>query len=64
MSSPSDGGKIASPCVNVCVIENGLCAGCMRTVAEIKAWKNSSGSEKRAVLARVEKRKKERENGV
>lgn len=58
MSSRSDGNKIASPCINICKIENGLCVGCMRTVAEIRAWKNASVNEKLSVMAGVEKRKK------
>jgi predicted Fe-S protein YdhL (DUF1289 family) len=31
-------GQTESPCVLVCRIENGYCAGCMRTVEEIRDW--------------------------
>ncbi|WP_462137068.1 DUF1289 domain-containing protein [Candidatus Mycalebacterium sp.] len=51
-------GKPASPCVNICKVENGLCIGCMRTVAEIRAWKTSSNNKKLAIIKSVEKRKK------
>jgi predicted Fe-S protein YdhL (DUF1289 family) len=32
--------KIASPCINVCVIEpkSGLCTGCLRSLDEIGQW--------------------------
>lgn len=43
---------VASPCVNVCVIgDDGLCAGCARTLAEIADWSGASWDERRAVLA-------------
>ena len=46
---------VASPCINVCKMnpDTGLCAGCLRTLAEIAAWSGMSPDEKRAVLARL-----------
>ena len=40
---------VPSPCINICkmVPETGLCQGCMRTIDEIRAWRNASEDEKR-----------------
>ncbi len=55
-------GEIKSPCINVCEIDDGgLCAGCMRTVEEIRAWKAAPQREKAAIVARAEKRRKGKE---
>jgi len=50
---------VASPCVNVCVMEEtrGLCRGCYRTLDEIARWSMMQDAEKRQVLAHVEARK-------
>ena len=29
---------IASPCINVCQMQEGLCVGCLRTLDEIARW--------------------------
>ena len=44
---------VASPCVNVCKMNEatGLCEGCQRTLEEIASWSAYSPAEKRAVLA-------------
>jgi hypothetical protein len=47
---------IASPCINVCRIEGGICAGCARTLDEIARWRQMSAAEKRQVLAAVAER--------
>ena len=31
-------GKVDSPCILVCCIEDGLCKGCKRTPEEIRDW--------------------------
>jgi len=48
----------ASPCTGVCRIDelSGWCIGCRRTLAEIADWPMLSGSEKRAVLVRLDDR--------
>jgi uncharacterized protein len=38
-----------------------MCRGCLRTVEEIALWYNASNSEKRAILARLETRRREAE---
>lgn len=49
---------VKSPCVNICRMNGaGLCEGCLRTAAEIRAWKNASEPEKLAILAEVRKRR-------
>jgi uncharacterized protein len=42
---------IASPCVNICRIERGLCAGCGRTAAEIARWGTTTDADRAAVMA-------------
>lgn len=46
-------GRIASPCVRLCVIhtEARVCTGCLRTVEEITAWTRYSDAERRAIMA-------------
>ena len=47
------GSVVASPCINVCKMEDGLCAGCFRTIDEIALWANVGDDDKRAILAAV-----------
>lgn len=45
----------ASPCINVCVLdERNCCKGCRRTVGEIARWGRMSSDEQWAVIARIE----------
>jgi uncharacterized protein len=48
---------VASPCVNICRMEDGLCAGCFRTIDEIARWANSGDEDKRLILAAVAQRR-------
>lgn len=48
---------VPSPCVNVCRMEAGLCAGCWRTLDEIAAWSRLDDAGKRAVWAQLEERR-------
>jgi uncharacterized protein len=52
--------EVASPCINVCRIDeaSGYCEGCRRSLEEIACWSAYSPAEKRAVLARLAERKK------
>lgn len=49
---------VPSPCINICkmVPETGLCQGCMRTIDEIRAWRNASEDDKRAIWAEIRRR--------
>jgi predicted Fe-S protein YdhL (DUF1289 family) len=45
----------ASPCINVCVLdERNCCKGCRRTMGEIARWGRMSPVEQWAVIARIE----------
>ena len=48
---------VNSPCINVCKMEEGLCAGCFRTLDEIARWANAGDDEKRLILAAVAQRR-------
>ena len=50
---------VPSPCIDVCKMdpESDLCEGCLRTRAEIKAWRTLDTEAKRALLAELEKRR-------
>lgn len=47
--------EIASPCINVCVMDEctGFCAGCLRTLDEIAGWGSLPNAAKREILIRV-----------
>jgi predicted Fe-S protein YdhL (DUF1289 family) len=48
---------VASPCINVCKMAGGLCAGCHRTIDEIARWANVGDEGKRLILAAVAQRR-------
>jgi len=43
-------GSTPSPCVKVCRIGDGYCAGCLRTVDEIRDWMIMSDYEQKKLL--------------
>ena len=47
--------EVQSPCVKICVVHptEGLCVGCLRTVAEIAAWSRLTPAERAAVMAEL-----------
>jgi len=49
---------IASPCINVCRIDEStaLCVGCLRTLDEIATWSVLSDDQRRDVWARLASR--------
>jgi predicted Fe-S protein YdhL (DUF1289 family) len=51
---------VASPCVSVCTMDkaSGMCIGCLRTLAEIGAWRTMTLAEKRATVAACAERAK------
>jgi hypothetical protein len=53
----------ASPCLGICLMDPAtrMCRGCLRTVEEIRAWYDATAAEKRAILARLEIRRRETE---
>ena len=52
-----------SPCLGICLMDprTRMCRGCLRTVEEIAAWYSASHAEKRAILARLEQRRRDAE---
>jgi hypothetical protein len=38
-----------------------MCRGCLRTVEEIRAWYDATAAEKRAILAHLETRRRDKE---
>jgi len=42
--------KVSTPCVNVCVLEYGVCKGCKRTSKQIKNWLRYSEEQRRRVM--------------
>ena len=52
---------VASPCINVCRMDerSGWCEGCLRTIDEIAAWSALGDDAKRAVLAALAQRRVE-----
>jgi predicted Fe-S protein YdhL (DUF1289 family) len=51
---------IPSPCVGICRLDpaTGLCAGCMRTPAEIAAWPQASSAERVAIVLELRLRRR------
>ena len=49
---------IESPCISVCRYDDGVCAGCGRTVDEVVGWYDMTDEQKQAVLNRLEKKAK------
>ena len=46
-----------SPCVSICVLDEGdICQGCYRSAEEITDWFLSGADEKREILARARER--------
>ena len=50
----------ASPCIGVCQLDGRtqICIGCGRTINEIAHWMRFSDSERRAIVARIERSRK------
>jgi len=62
MAQPAEAGEnamVISPCINICKMEAGLCAGCFRTLDEIARWANVGDDGKRLILAAVAQRRSE-----
>ena len=58
MSAAGDSGRVPSPCINVCRIDEvtRLCVGCLRTLEEIAAWSVLTDRERRDVWAHLAER--------
>lgn len=47
---------LASPCVQICQVEAGICQGCGRTLEEIAGWSSAPPAVKRIILAAAKAR--------
>ena len=45
---------VESPCVSICLMKEGLCEGCGRTLDEIAEWSTATDERRRAILVRIE----------
>ena len=45
--------ELASPCVNVCKVEDNVCIGCGRTLEEIAHWTAMTNEERQEINERV-----------
>jgi predicted Fe-S protein YdhL (DUF1289 family) len=51
------GADVISPCVSVCRMgDDGLCAGCLRTLAEIAGWSRLDDAGRRVVWTTIVER--------
>jgi len=59
MSGDLHEAEVASPCVNLCVIDrqSGWCIGCYRTLEEIAGWIDFSTEARRAIVAELPQRR-------
>lgn len=48
---------LASPCTGVCRMEEGRCAGCLRSLDEIAAWSGMSAAQQRGLLLTLDQRR-------
>lgn len=50
--------NVPSPCISVCSMDpvSGLCAGCLRTLDEIRQWSSADDAAKRALWQLIEQR--------
>ena len=55
---------VTSPCINVCKMEDGFCAGCFRTIEEIACWANVGDDVKRQILVAVAQRRADIDRGA
>ena len=58
MTGQAGANAVVSPCINVCRMEDGLCAGCLRSIDEIARWANAGDDERRLILAAVAQRRR------
>ena len=45
--------ELASPCVNICKVEDKVCIGCGRTLEEIANWTAMTNEERKSINARL-----------
>lgn len=55
---PEDATPVPSPCIGTCrmVAATGLCEGCLRTIDEIRAWRDADDATRRTVWQAIRRR--------
>lgn len=48
--------RVPSPCVRNCCLDEDICIGCGRSVAEIMNWSAATDGERREILLAAQKR--------
>lgn len=56
-SAVGDVSKVQSPCIEVCLLEDGVCQGCFRSIREIAAWSSATSELKRRILQECDLRR-------
>ncbi len=47
------GDRVQSPCIRQCRLVDGDCAGCGRTLDEIKSWRDMTDAQREEVMSRL-----------
>jgi uncharacterized protein len=47
--------KVSTPCVNICVLEYGVCKGCKRTNKQIRDWLKYTEEQRQQIIKELEK---------
>jgi len=42
--------KVTTPCVNICVLEYGVCKGCKRTNKQIRDWLKYTEEQRKEIM--------------
>ena len=45
--------EVASPCENICVLDDNVCIGCYRTADEIEEWRLATNARRQEILDRI-----------
>ena len=57
MSKRNNTQKVESPCINKCCLDdNDICAGCFRSLSEIKQWSLADDSARIMILQQCDER--------
>ena len=44
---------VASPCIDLCIIDDGVCTGCGMTSQEVNTWHKMDNDDRRKVVERL-----------
>jgi predicted Fe-S protein YdhL (DUF1289 family) len=53
---------VKSPCIDICVMEDGVCTGCGMTNQELTKWSKMTDEERLKVIERIAKNKAEKQS--